>query len=72
MSPERVIGATLMPALMASGVPSQSAGKTILNSVRPGRLLTSIVPPCRSTIALAIDNPRPLPADPFVRAASTL
>jgi hypothetical protein len=44
----------------------------IVKTVRPGSLVTRIVPPCRSMMAFAIDSPRPLPADPFARAASTL
>ena len=39
------------------------AGNTISKTVRPGRLATEIAPPCRSTIAFTIDNPRPLPPD---------
>ena len=31
--------------------------------MRPGRLSTESVPPCRSTIAFTIDRPRPLPLD---------
>ena len=47
-------------------------GSVIVNAVRPGPLVTAIVPPWRSTIAFAIESPRPLPLVPRARDESTL
>jgi hypothetical protein len=44
----------------------------IVNSVVPGALATRTVPPWRSTIALTMDSPSPLPAAPPGRDGSTL
>ena len=55
--------ATLQPSV---------SGNTISKTVRPGRLVTDIVPPCRSTIAFTIDNPSPLPPLTPARDASAL
>jgi hypothetical protein len=50
----------------------RSGGNLILNVVpRPGTLEALTFPPCRSTIALTIERPRPLP-DWAVLAGSTL
>ena len=43
-------------------------GNPTVNVVpRPGRLCTSIVPPCASAIHLQIASPRPVPARSLVR-----
>src|SRR5262245_17500875 len=55
-------------------IPGQprSTGSSISKTVRPGALSTEIVPPWRSTIALTIDSPSPLPPETPSREASAL
>src|SRR4029079_12076044 len=47
-------------------------GSAIVKTVLPGRLLTPVCPPCRSTIAREMDRPSPRPPDSFALDASTL
>lgn len=58
---------------LVSAAASDLAGRRIVKIVSTyGSLVTEIVPPWRSTIALTIDRPRPLPSRVAARAESTL
>ncbi|CAM5246421.1 hypothetical protein SGLAM104S_07014 [Streptomyces glaucescens] len=51
--------------------PQGRTGSRTVNSVRPGTLATSMVPPCARTRDAATDRPRPLPPRSRLRALST-
>lgn len=54
-----------------SRVQSSVSGNDTVNTVEPGSLLSSIVPPCARTSELATARPSPLPPRSRLRALST-